>query len=322
MFSIITPTCNRGHLLPQLFDSLLQQNFDDMEWIIVDDGSSDDTEARVDGFRDRARFPIVYIHQENAGKSAAERFGLSVTRGELVAIVDDDDLFLPNVLAGVLEDWLAHRNNSQVAGMSYLCVDGNRQILGRKFPSDVLVSTHIECRINRNIWGDKLEFTRPEILMRFLAPIAPGERFASETITWIKISEHFRTAYHNRPVLVKNYLDQGISKNWRVLNFRAPLGMAAYYKAHLNKQIRLWIRLKYLVAYIAQMKIIDRSSADQLTESPFGCLQYWLLYLPGLLCSTYWRRQIANGSARNRVVAAVGRRRSKPPAFAKANSPD
>jgi glycosyltransferase involved in cell wall biosynthesis len=308
MFSIITSTHNRGHLLPQLFESLLQQDFNDMEWIIVDDGSNDDTPTRVKGFRDQADFPVVYVRQEDAGKRVADQSGLAISRGELATCVDDDDFFLPRVLAGVQEDWLAVRGDSRIAGMSYICVDRDRHIIGREFPSNVFVSTHIECRINKHIWGDKIEFTRPAIHMQFLAPGAPGERFASETVTWIRISEHFKTAYHNRPVLVKDYLDHGTSDNWRALNFRAPIGMASYYKAHLNKSVRLSIRLKYRVAYIAQMKILGHSSADQVTESLPERFLYWLCYVPGMLCSAYWRREIAKGTARNRVVAALRRR--------------
>jgi glycosyltransferase involved in cell wall biosynthesis len=94
--SVIIPTFNRSRFLRQAIASVLAQTFPDFEVLVVDDGSSDNTAAVVAAIDDPR---IIYIHQENAGRSAARNWGLAQTRGEYIALLDDDDLYLPNKLA-------------------------------------------------------------------------------------------------------------------------------------------------------------------------------------------------------------------------------
>jgi glycosyltransferase involved in cell wall biosynthesis len=103
IFSIITPTFNRGHLLPRIWESLKNQAFRDFEWIIIDDGSTDNTKEIVNSFNDPRlvfeRFP------QNRGVNAARNKGLDLARGKYVFYVDSDDLLLPNALEIFLKLW-------------------------------------------------------------------------------------------------------------------------------------------------------------------------------------------------------------------------
>lgn len=94
--SVIIPTFNRSGYLRQAVASVLAQTYSDFEIIVVDDGSTDDTAATVARFDD---LRIVYLHQDNAGRSVARNFGMARARGEFIAFLDDDDLFLPHKLA-------------------------------------------------------------------------------------------------------------------------------------------------------------------------------------------------------------------------------
>lgn len=94
--SVIIATYNRADYLRQAIASVLAQSYPDFELLVVDDGSTDDTAAAVAEFTD-AR--IVYLHQTNAGRSAARNLGLTQARGMYVAFLDDDDLYLPHKLA-------------------------------------------------------------------------------------------------------------------------------------------------------------------------------------------------------------------------------
>lgn len=92
--SIVIATYNRAHYLPATIESVLRQRFQDFELIIVDDGSTDDTEKVLQPFRDR----LDYIHQENRGPSAARNAGVRRARAHWIAIQDSDDLCAPDYL--------------------------------------------------------------------------------------------------------------------------------------------------------------------------------------------------------------------------------
>jgi len=94
--SVIMPAYNRADLLPAAIDSVLGQSFADFEVLVIDDGSQDHTRQIVAGFSDPR---IHYFHQKNSGVSAARNRGLEIARGEYLAFLDSDDLFLPAKLA-------------------------------------------------------------------------------------------------------------------------------------------------------------------------------------------------------------------------------
>ena len=100
--SVIIPAYNVAPFIAETLDSLFAQTYQDFEAILVNDGSTDDTEARVAPYRDR----LIYIHQPNSGVMAARNAGLQAARGRYIALLDSDDLLLPRfleVLVGMLE---------------------------------------------------------------------------------------------------------------------------------------------------------------------------------------------------------------------------
>ena len=101
-FTVFTPTFNRAHTLPRVWKSLLQQTFKDFEWIIVDDGSRDNTRDLVSTFRQRSEFPVRYLWQQHAHKKAAYNFAVREARGILFLGFDSDDECVPTALRAIL----------------------------------------------------------------------------------------------------------------------------------------------------------------------------------------------------------------------------
>lgn len=101
--SVILPTFNRAHLIADSIESLFQQTYPIAEILVVDDGSTDETEAVVSAFAGRVR----YVRQENGGKNSAINTGLREVKGDLVWIMDDDDLAPPDALARLVAPFIA-----------------------------------------------------------------------------------------------------------------------------------------------------------------------------------------------------------------------
>lgn len=117
--SVIIPTYNRAKLVCEAIGSVLGQTFADFEVIVVDDGSIDDTEKVVRGFLDPR---IIYVRQENKGRSHARNYALNLARGRYIAFLDSDDLYLPEKLA-IQVDYLDGHPHVGMVYTSAYCID-------------------------------------------------------------------------------------------------------------------------------------------------------------------------------------------------------
>jgi glycosyltransferase involved in cell wall biosynthesis len=116
--SIILPTYNRVKFLPQAFESIRSQTFTNWELIVVDDGSTDDTAAAVEGATAALDRPVRYVRQTNQGSYGARNTGLDYARGQLVAFFDSDDVWLPHHLADCANALREHPDADWVYGAS------------------------------------------------------------------------------------------------------------------------------------------------------------------------------------------------------------
>ena len=108
MITVFTPTYNRAHLLPNLYQSLLQQKAENFEWLVVDDGSTDGTEELVNQWIEEAAFTIRYFKKENGGKHTAINKGVQLAEGDLFFIIDSDDV-LAEMLAKKIIDLINNK---------------------------------------------------------------------------------------------------------------------------------------------------------------------------------------------------------------------
>ena len=103
--TVFTPTYNRGYIIDNLFQSLKRQSYTDFEWIVIDDGSDDDTENMFQKFQSVDNgFPIIYKKVNNGGKHRAINTGLNLAKGELFFIVDSDDYLTDSALERIVNE--------------------------------------------------------------------------------------------------------------------------------------------------------------------------------------------------------------------------
>src|SRR2546426_4397762 len=95
LVSVIIPTYNRGGIICETIESVLQQTYENVEVVVIDDGSSDDTQDKLKQYADRLR--VAY--QQNSGPAAARNRGIEISRGGIVAFQDSDDILIPRFRA-------------------------------------------------------------------------------------------------------------------------------------------------------------------------------------------------------------------------------
>ena len=103
--TVFTPTYNRAKVLHRVYDSLVEQTYTDFRWLVVDDGSADDTKSVIDAFMSEEKISIQYIYQENQGKHIATNRAVAMTETELFVIADSDDAFTPDALEKLVAAW-------------------------------------------------------------------------------------------------------------------------------------------------------------------------------------------------------------------------
>jgi len=203
LFTIFTPTHNRAHTLLRLYESIAAQEFRDFEWVIVDDGSTDNTRELVARWIDEADFPIRYFHQSHGHKKTAYNYGIREARGELFLCWDSDDAALPHALRLFRDEWLAipEADRGAFVGITGLCCYEDGKIFGDTYPQSPYDSNPVESTLCDRIRGDKSGFQRVDILRRHPFPEFI-EGLVPEGVVWNAIAREYKTRYINEPVLI------------------------------------------------------------------------------------------------------------------------
>lgn len=158
--TIFTPTFNRKSTIPRTYESLKQlkcNNSSNFEWIIVDDGSNDNTEKLGELWCKENIIPIRYFKQKNQGKHIAMNFAIQNARGEFWLTIDSDDTILPDALDLYINTWNAIKNKELYCGVSARCIDESGNLVGSKLPYEPMDTTFTDLRFKYNIKGDMLE---------------------------------------------------------------------------------------------------------------------------------------------------------------------
>ena len=208
--SVIIPAYNAGDRVCEAIESAAAQTYSDFEIIVVDDGSTDDTERKVKRFGGRVR----YLRQENQGVSAARNFGIRASGGEYVAFLDADDL------------WNRDKLERQVpalesdARVGLVCSDWTLEVKGTVIPS--VLSTRPAVRsgyLFREVVRNAFVLTSTVIVRRRYLEDVGGfdERFptAEDQDLWLRISYHHLVAFVPIALTTKRQQDNGLSSDPR-----------------------------------------------------------------------------------------------------------
>lgn len=196
--SIVTPTFNRAHTLRDVFDSLRAQQTV-FEWIVADDGSTDGTASLIDDFAAQSAFPVRYLRQDHAGKHEAVNRGVAIAQAPLIGLLDSDDALFPGALDRLVEYWDALPDQKRFVGVTGLDVDHDGNVMGTKFPADVVDVSWQDMVYRHHITGDKWGILRADLLRAH--PFKANKGYVFEGGVWRVIGREYLTRYVNVPVL-------------------------------------------------------------------------------------------------------------------------
>lgn len=247
MITVLTPTYNRASTLYRVYDSLIKQTNNHFEWIVVDDGSTDDTKKLIKSFIDEKRLDIKYFYKKNGGKHTALNLGTKKANGELLLILDSDDYLDKDAIKLINKYWEKYKNNEKICGLTFLKKLNNPMYKEKKFKE--CISNMNDFKYNKGILADMCEVMRVDILRQYPYPVFKNERFLSEAVVTGEIAKEYNLAYIPRVIYYAEYLEDGLSLNWLKLVVNNPLGARANTILFMSKEYKFIIRVKNCIMY-------------------------------------------------------------------------
>jgi len=245
-FTIFTPTYNRAHTLQRAYDSLHAQTLRDFEWLVIDDGSTDGTEALVAGWMKSVDFPLRYFRQDHGGKHMAHNLALKEARGYFFSCLDSDDALVPNSLERLAYHWntIPESERAGFYAVDGLCCDQYGKIVGDKYPIEPLDANISQLKYIYRLRGEKWGVGLTEIIRRYPFPEVALGTYLPEGIVWQEIGKKFKSRSVNEVVRIY-YIDEAetgvtVAKK-RSLGAHA-MGRWHYYTWLLNNDLEYFFK--------------------------------------------------------------------------------
>ena len=276
--------------MKKLYESLCEQDCKNFEWLIIDDGSKDDTEKFVEQMKMEADFLVVYYKKEHGGKHTSLNFAYQFIRTPLTFIVDSDDTLTADAVSTIEKTYVKYKDETDLCGFSFLRGKPNGGYLSWSgVPKDGMKASFVECRINENIGGDMAEVWYTHCLREYPFPEFPGERFLGEDIAWVRMAKKYKMRFFNKVIYISDYLGDGLTNNRRKHNIKSPNGCVERATAFLDSDASLKAKMKAALQYQIYGRFAGKSA-----EYLYHHTSHKMLYIAGFLPSQFlfctWRK--------------------------------
>ncbi|WP_312313501.1 glycosyltransferase family 2 protein [Streptococcus parasuis] len=286
--TIFTPTYNRAYTLDKCYSSLVRQTCKDFEWLIIDDGSTDNTAELVTRWQKENIISIRYIYKKNGGMHSGYNVAYENIFSELSICVDSDDYLLDNAIERILTFW-DHNKTDGIAGIVALNVTKDGKVIGNNLPN--LKSIKIYDYYNRlKGKGDKKMIYRPEVIRPYTSPEFENERLFPTAYKYFNVDLNYDMLVLNEPLCVVEYMPDGFTKNI-IKHYKKNLNSYIYYRRFIMEYPNSTFKHKYnsAVHYIAECLLAKRKkwfkdSPNKLvviTAIPLGYLLYLYILIKG-----------------------------------------
>lgn len=229
LITIFTPTYNRAYTIHKCYESLKRQTCKDFEWLIIDDGSTDNTRELIEVWiNETTEFKISYIYQENQGMHGAHNTAYENITTELNVCIDSDDYMPHDAIEKIKNTWEKVKNDKNISGIAGLDAYENGDIIGMKFPDDLKRSTLFDFFYNKGIKGDKKLVYRTELTKKYPYPVYTGEKYVGLAYKYYKLDEEYELALINDVLCIVEYMEDGSSLNMFKQYRKNPRGWCFY----------------------------------------------------------------------------------------------
>lgn len=241
MLTVFTPTYNRAYILNRCYESMKRQTCKDFIWLIIDDGSVDNTKELVEKWSSEGIICIHYHYQENQGMHGAHNTAYELIDTELNVCIDSDDYMADDAVEKIILFWTKY-GNKNVGGIIALDSYTNGCIIGTRLPKNTKTSTHFNLYNKHKVVGDKKLVYRSELTKQYPYPIFSGEKYVNLAYKYSMLDQYYEMLLMDEVLCYVEYMPDGSTKNmlrqyrknpkgfafWRKEGMRLPFGNLSY----------------------------------------------------------------------------------------------
>lgn len=284
LLTVFTPTFNRGYCLHKCYESLKRQTCKEFIWMVIDDGSNDNTFDLVQQWTKENIIEIHYIYQQNQGMHGAHNTAYENISTELNVCIDSDDYMPDDAVYSIIDFWSQY-GNEHVAGIIGLDANEQLEIIGSQFPKGLKQTTLFDVYNKYGVTGDKKLVYRTSLSKKYPYPIFKDEKYVGLAYKYHKLDEEFPLLSLNKVLCIVEYLPDGSSLNMLHQYRKNPKGFA-FYRKELMKLSFANQRFKFRQAIHFVSSSLLSKNKQFILETP--CKLLTLLALPfGLMLFTY-----------------------------------
>lgn len=281
--TIFTPTYNRAYCLGNCYESLKRQTSKDFVWLIIDDGSTDNTNEWVSSWIAENVIEMRYHRQENQGMHGAHNTAYEIIDTELNVCIDSDD-FMPDDAVEKINAFWDEFGSEHVSGIIGLDSYIDRRIIGTKLPGHLERSTLFELYNKHRVTGDKKLVYRSELTRQYPYPIFQNEKYVGLSYKYYMLDQNYEMLLMNEIICCVEYLPDGSSMNMLKQYRRNPKGFAFFRKELMKLPFAsLSFKYKQAIHYVSSSLISNNPSFIRetpyktltLLAVPIGIMLYW-----------------------------------------------
>ena len=285
--SNLTATYNRAVFLKTLYNSIIKNLGSglDVEWLIMDDGSKDETSNVIQKFIEEQKLEIKYYTQVNQGKMAAINNLMQFVTGDLIVDCDSDDYFTIDAFKIIKEEF----EKAEKEGLYAICFlkqKENGKIDGTNFKNPV--STMFDLYFKEGATGEKNLVYYAEVRKQFKHELENNEKFITEARMYHKIDEKYKMKCINQSITVGEYQENGYTSNILKTFTTSPYGYLKYFEEILQKDFKgvLWNKRLYAIKhYILFLTITKQKLNLGEVKNTLNKILIGVLFIPGKLKS-------------------------------------
>ena len=290
--TIFTPAYNRAYSIGRTYESLCRQTCKDFEWLVIDDGSTDNTRQLVEGWKKEGIIPIRYIYQENQGMHGAHNTAYKNIHTELNTCIDSDDWMPDDAVEKIISFWKKF-GSEKVAGIIGLDATKDGKVIGTSFPEE-MSSTTLMGFYRKGGKGDKKLVYRTSVVQKYPPyPLFEGEKYVGLSYLYMLIDQDYELLTLNHPLVMVEYQQDGSSINMFKQYWNNPQGFAFLRREYMPYAQGFFERLKVCVHYVSSSIILK--DWNFIKKSPLKLMTV-LAIIPGIILYLVIRYNVKKGN--------------------------
>lgn len=225
--TVFTPTYNRAYCLHKLYESLCRQTSHDFEWLVIDDGSTDNTQALIQSWIRENKIKIIYVFKDNGGMHTGHNKALSLIDTELNVCVDSDDYMANNAVELIVNFWQENKTDKYAGILGLNTYIDGQLVSNKKFPEGVKGGKYSELKNKYGIVRDVKFVYSTEIIKKYSGyPTFENEKFTPLGYKYAMIDQDYDMLFLNEVLCIVEYMEDGSTVNMYKQYFNNPKGFA------------------------------------------------------------------------------------------------